>query len=107
MKLFRSTKKMTDKMKYGENVFKRFKQIQCNHGLLITWPTYHLDANTERPNDFSLIGRKFCNLSEKRHMVLKFKPKLDLKFKLKGSETIKILKGSKNRRRLKFLFAYR
>ena len=40
-------------------------------------------------------------------MVLKFKPKLDLKFKLKGSETIKILKGSKNRRRLKFLFAYR
>ena len=40
-------------------------------------------------------------------MVLKFKPKLDLKFKLKGSKTIKILKGSKNRRRLKFLFAYR
>ena len=33
-------------------------------------------------------------------MVLKFKPKLDLKFMLRGSKTIKIMKGSKNRRGL-------
>ena len=33
-------------------------------------------------------------------MVLKLKPKLDLKFMLKGSKTIKIMKRSKNRRRL-------
>ena len=45
--------------------------------------------------------------------VLKFKPKLDLKFMLKGSKTIKIMKRSKNRRGLtqvklyKFLIAYK
>ena len=39
-------------------------------------------------------------------MVLKFKPKLDLKFMKKGSTTIKVVKESKNRRGLKFLFAY-
>ena len=33
-------------------------------------------------------------------MVLKFKPKLDLKLMLRGSKTIKIMKGSKNRRGL-------
>ena len=33
-------------------------------------------------------------------MVIKFKPKLNLKFMLKESKTIKIMKGSKNRRRL-------
>ena len=33
-------------------------------------------------------------------MVLKLKPKLDLKFMLKGNKTIKIMKRSKNRRRL-------
>ena len=33
-------------------------------------------------------------------MVLKFKPKLNLKFRLKESKTKKIKKGSKNRRRL-------
>ena len=33
-------------------------------------------------------------------MVLKFKPKWNLKFMLKGSKTIKIMKGSKNRRGL-------
>ena len=43
---------------------------------------------------------RFCDLSEKRLMVLKFKPKLDLKFTLKGSEIIKIMKGSKKRRGL-------
>ena len=31
-------------------------------------------------------------------MVQKFKPKLDLKLMLKGSKTIKIMTGSKNRR---------
>ena len=43
---------------------------------------------------------KFCNLTEKRLMVLKFKPIMDLKFMLKDSKTIKLMKGSKNRRRL-------
>ena len=43
---------------------------------------------------------KFCNLSEKRLMVLKFKPKFDLKFMLQGNKTIKTMKGSKNRRGL-------
>ena len=43
---------------------------------------------------------KFCNLSEKILVVLKFKPKLNLKFMLKRSTTIKIMKGSKNRRGL-------
>ena len=33
-------------------------------------------------------------------MILKFKPKLNLKFMLKGSKTIKIMKRSKNRRGL-------
>ena len=47
-------------------------------------------------------------------MVLKFKLKLNSKFMLKGSKTIKIMKRSKNRRGLaqvkalhKFLFAYK
>ena len=34
-------------------------------------------------------------------MVLKFKQTLNLKFMLKGNKTIKIMKGSKNRRGLK------
>ena len=33
-------------------------------------------------------------------MVLKFKPKLNLKFMLKGSKTIKVMKGNKNRKGL-------
>ena len=33
-------------------------------------------------------------------MVLKLKPKLNLKIVLKGSKTIKIMKGTKNRRGL-------
>ena len=33
-------------------------------------------------------------------MVLRFKPNLDLKFMLKGSKRMKIMKGSKNRRGL-------
>ena len=40
---------------------------------------------------------KFCNLSEKRLLVLKLKPILDLEFMLKGSKTTKITKRSKNR----------
>ena len=44
---------------------------------------------------------KFCNLSEKRLTVLKFKLKLNLKFMLKESKTIKIMKGIKNRKRLR------
>ena len=43
---------------------------------------------------------KFCNISEKRLMVLKFKPKLDLKFMLKGSKSIKIIKGGRTRKGL-------
>ena len=39
-------------------------------------------------------------------MVLKFKPKLNLKFMLKGSKTIKMMKGSKNRKALKKLRNY-
>ena len=44
---------------------------------------------------------KFCNLSEKRLTVLKFKLKLNLKFMLKESKTIKIMKGIKNRKGLR------
>ena len=33
-------------------------------------------------------------------MALKFKPKLNLEFMLKGSKTIKIMKGGENRRGL-------
>ena len=65
--------------------------------------SFILEANFKRPNDFSSIGGKpneICNLTEKRLMVLKFKPIIDLKFKLKDSKTIKLMKGSKNRRRL-------
>ena len=43
---------------------------------------------------------EFCNLSEKKLMVLKFKSKFNSKFMLKGSKTIKITKGNKNRRGL-------
>lgn len=43
---------------------------------------------------------KFWNLSERRRTVLKFEPKLDLKIMRKGSKTTKIMKGSKNRKRL-------
>ena len=43
---------------------------------------------------------KFFNLSEKRLLVLKFKPKLNLKFMLKRSRAIKIMKGDKNIRGL-------
>ena len=38
----------------------------------------------------------FYNLS-KKVMVLKFKPKLNWKFMIKGSKTTKVMKGSKNR----------
>ena len=56
---------------------------------------------------------KFWNLSERRRTVLKFEPKLDLKFmrvKIHGSKT-KIMEETKNRRGLtqvktiKFFFA--
>ena len=44
-------------------------------------------------------------------MALKFKRKINLKFKLKGSKITKIMKGIKNRRRLtqveaKYVFLY-
>ena len=39
-------------------------------------------------------------------MVLKFKPELYSKFMLKGRKTIKLIKESKNRRRLTQFFAY-
>ena len=41
---------------------------------------------------------KFCNLSEKILMILKFKPNLNLNLMMKGSKTIKIMKWIKNRR---------
>ena len=62
--------------------------------------SYILEANSKRPNDFSLIGRKqmkFCNFREKRLMVLKFKPKLNSKFMLKRSKLVKMMKGLKTR----------
>ena len=63
--------------------------------------SYILEANSKRPNKFSLIGRKPNEILQfkcKRLMILKFKPKLNLKFILKGSKTIKKMKGIKNRR---------
>ena len=54
---------------------------------------------------------KFCNLSKKSLMVLKLKPKLNLKIMLKDSKTMKIMKGSKNRSIINtsksFIFAYK
>ena len=47
-----------------------------------------------------MIGRKPNDILQfkwKRLMVLKFEPKLNSKFMLKRSKTIKIMKGSKNR----------
>ena len=65
--------------------------------------SYILEANSKRPNDFPLIGRKpneMLQFKVKRLMVLKFKPKLYSKFMLTGSKTIIIIKGSKNRKGL-------
>ena len=62
-----------------------------------------LEANSKRFNDFSLIWRKpneILQFKWKRLMVLKFKPKLNSKFMLKGSKTIKIMKSSKSNRGL-------
>ena len=62
--------------------------------------SYNLEA--KRPNYFSLIGKKpneFSQFKSIRLMTLKFKRKSNLKFMLKGSKTIKIMEGSKNRRR--------
>ena len=41
---------------------------------------------------------KFGSLSEKKLILLKFKSKLNSKFMVKGSKTIKIMKRSKNGR---------
>ena len=41
---------------------------------------------------------KFGSLSEKKLILLKFKSKLNSKFMVKRSRTIKIMKRSKNRR---------
>ena len=65
--------------------------------------SYIWEASSKRPRDFSFIGRKLNEILQfkwERLMVLKFKPKLNLKFRLKESKTKKIKKGSKNRRRL-------
>ena len=43
---------------------------------------------------------KFCNLSDKILMVLEFKPILNLKFMVKESKTLKLIKESKKRMRL-------
>ena len=62
--------------------------------------SYILEAYSKRPNDFFLIGRKpneILQFKWKGLMVLKFKQKLNSKFMLKVSKTIKIMKGSKNR----------
>ena len=58
--------------------------------------SYILETSSKRPNDFSLIGRKpdqILQFKWKKLMVSKFKPKLNLKFMLKESKTIKIMKG--------------
>ena len=50
-----------------------------------------------------MIGKKpnvILQFKWKSLMVIKFKPRLNLKSMLKGSKTIKTMKGSKNRRRL-------
>ena len=76
--------------------------------------TYILEARSNRLNNFSLIGRKpnkILQFKWKRIIVLKFKSKLNLKFMLKGIKTIRIMKRSKNRRRLTqvkaIFFAYK
>ena len=65
--------------------------------------SYILEANSKRPNYFSVIGRKpseSLQFKWKRLIVLKFKPKLNSKFMLKRFKTIKIMKRSKNKRGL-------
>ena len=61
-----------------------------------------LEAHSKRYNDFSLIGRKpkVFQFKWRGYLALKFKRKINLKFKLKGSKITKIMKGSKNRKRL-------
>ena len=78
-----------------------------------------LEANSKSPNDFSFIGRKPNEIFQfkwKRLMLWKSKKKLNLRFIMKESKTIKIMKGSKNRRELTqvktiyiyiFFFAYK
>ena len=79
-------------------------RVRLNHGQLNTRPySYIFEANSKRLNDFSLIGRKpndFLQFKWKSLMVLKFKPKLNPKFMLKESKTIKIIKKSYTRGRL-------
>ena len=61
--------------------------------------SYILEVNSKRLNDFSLVGRKpneSLQFKGKRLMVLKFKPELNSKFMLKGSKTIKVMRGSTN-----------
>ena len=65
--------------------------------------SYILEANSKRPNDFSLIGKKpneILQFTWKKLMLLKLNSKLNLKFIPKGSKIIKIMKRSKNRRGL-------
>ena len=76
--------------------------------------SYILETSSERPNDFSLIRKKpneILQFTWKKLMLLKFKSNLTSKFMLKGSKAIKIMKKSKNRRRLTqvkvMFFAYK
>ena len=62
-----------------------------------------LETSSKKLNDFSLIGRKPNEILQFKWtslIVIKFKPKLNLKVMMKGSKTTKIMKGSKNKRGL-------
>ena len=65
--------------------------------------SYILETNSKRPDDFSLIGRKpneILQFNWKKTYGIKIQTEIELKFMLKGSKIIKIVKGSKNRRGL-------
>ena len=90
---------------------RQINPMKCYEYLIRPWPThsihghisYILEASSIRPNDFSLIGtkpNKIWQFAWKKLTVLKFKLKLNSKFMLKRSKTIKITKRSKNRRGL-------
>ena len=59
--------------------------------------SYNLEWNSKMPDGFSLIGRKPNQILQykwDRFIALKCKPKIKLKFILKVSKTIKIMKDS-------------
>ena len=100
----------------------RYFGATFGHGLLNTRPYFlHFRGQfpgifpipNSRSNDFSLLGRKrndILQFKRKRLIVLKFKPKLNSKFMLKRSKTIKIMNRSKNRGGINtsksYVFAY-